>query len=93
MGALKEVARNQTYNLEGQRDITIKELADTVAQFVEGVEIEYIIEPNRRGELKMDGIVISNEKAFKDLGWKPTTELKEGVQRTAEWYQREILNR
>lgn len=89
--ALSDVARNQTYNLEGKCDVSIKELAETVAKFVKGVEIEYIDEPSRRGELSTDGIVISNEKAKRDLGWEPVTELDDGVRRTIEWYRKEVV--
>lgn len=88
--ALSDVARNQVYNLEGQRDVTIRELAEAVAKFVEGVKIEYVVEPTRRGELTMDGIVISNKKAKRDLGWEPTIELEEGVRRSVEWYMKEF---
>ena len=93
VAALQDVARNETYNLEGARDVTIKELADTVSKFVDGVEIEYIIEPSRRGELTMDGIAISNQKAKRDLGWSPDTNLQEGVRLTVDWYRENVLGK
>jgi len=93
VAALQDVACNQIYNLEGARDVTIKELADTVATFVDNTEIEYIIEPSRRGELTMDGIGISNQKAKRDLGWSPDTDLQEGVRRTVEWYKENVLGK
>ena len=89
--ALSDVARNQIYNLEGERDITIKELAETVVDQVGDGEIEYVEDPSRRGELSMEQIVISNEKIRRDLGWTPSTSLQEGVQHTIDWYKSECL--
>ena len=90
--ALSDVARNQTYNLEGGRDVTIKELAETVVRHVGKGEIEYVIDPSRRGELSMEEIVISNDKAKRDLDWSPSTPLDDGVRRTIEWYREELAN-
>ena len=89
--ALSDAAINQTYNLEGERDVTIKELAETVTKHAGKGTIEYVIDPSRRGELVMDSIEISNAKAERDLGWKPETQLDEGVRRAVNWYQSEVL--
>lgn len=88
--ALSDVARNQTYNLEGGRDVTIKELAETVVRHVGKGEIEYVVDPSRRGELSMEQIIISNDKAKRDLDWSPSTPLDEGVRRTIDWYKKEL---
>lgn len=86
--ALKNEAVGQTYNLEGDRKVTIRELAETVAKFVNGVKIEYVIDPSRRGEMKV-ARSISNLKAKRELGWRSTVLLEEGVKRTVEWYKKE----
>lgn len=92
LAATSEVARNQIYNLEGERDVTIRELAEAVQKFVPNTQIEYVEEPTRRGELKVEGgTVISNTKAKQHLGWSPTVSLEEGVRATVDWYRREIL--
>jgi UDP-glucose 4-epimerase len=85
--ALQEVAENQTYNLEGMRAITIKELAELVAKLISGVKIEYKEEPTRVGEFKQLRQLISNAKAYVELGWEPKTDLEEGVRQTVEWYK------
>ncbi len=83
-----EKAKGQTYNLEGDLPVTIKELAETVALFVKDVKIEYVIDPSRRGEMKVER-KISNAKAKKDLGWTMPVQLQEGVGRVVEWYKKE----
>lgn len=86
--ALKPEAAGQVYNLEGDISVTIRELAEMVAKFVKGVKIEYVIDPSRRGEMKV-ARTISNAKAKKELHWKPGVHLEEGVKRVVDWYRKE----
>ncbi len=89
--ALQDVATNQTYNLEGMRFVTIKELAELVSNLIGGVEIVYREEPTRAGEFQYFRKVISNNKVYLDVGWEPQVDLEEGVRRTIDWYKREVL--
>lgn len=91
MLALQDVATNQTYNLEGMRAISVKELAQVFREVWGDVEIEYRSEPNRIGEFQYMRKIISNDKAYVELGWEPTTDLVDGVRRTVEWYRNEVL--
>ncbi len=83
VAALQEAARNKIFNLEGMRPITIKEVAETVSKIFGGVPIEY--KETRAGDFV--GRKASNEKAFKELNWKPRTDLEEGIKKYIEWYQ------
>lgn len=85
--ALRDIAENQTYNLEGMRAVSVKELADTVARLLSGVSIEYKVEATRAGEFAHFRQLISNARAYVDLGWEPRVDLEEGVRRTVEWYR------
>ncbi|MFQ5861509.1 MAG: NAD-dependent epimerase/dehydratase family protein [Candidatus Brocadiales bacterium] len=91
--ALQDVAENQVYNLEGMRFVTIKELAERVAKLLNGVEIIYREEPTRVGEFQYFRKVLSNNKAYIELGWEPRIDLEEGIRRTIEWYRREIAGK
>ena len=85
--ALDPKADNQIYNLEGDKDVTIKELADLVSLNIKNVKVEYIIDKTRAGELKTDSIEISNQKIKKDLGWKINVSIKEGVESYINWFK------
>jgi len=87
--ALQEVATNQTYNLEGMRAVTIRELAEAFQRVWGPIEVEYRPEPTRIGEFQYLRKIISNAKAFVELGWEPKTDLGDGVRQTVEWYRRE----
>lgn len=83
VSALQDIAKNKIYNLDGIRPITIKEVAETVSKIIPGVKIEY--KDAREGDFK--GKVVSSERAFKELGWKPKTGIEEGIKKYIDWYK------
>lgn len=83
VSALKEVAENQIYNLPGPQMVSVNEIAETIKKFILGVKIVKV--PERRGEL--GDKYISAVKAERELGWKATTSLDEGIRKTIEWYK------
>src|SRR6266702_4387193 len=86
VAALQPTAKNQIYNLEGIRPVTIKEVAETISRIIDGVRIEY--REARPGDFK--GRIAANDKALKQLGWKPTVDLEEGVRKYVEWYRKVV---
>jgi nucleoside-diphosphate-sugar epimerase len=89
--ALQEVAVNQTYNLEGMRAVTIRELAERTARLLGGIEVVYQeAPPTRVGELQYFRKIISNAKAYVDLGWEPKTDLDVGIREAIAWYHRHV---
>jgi UDP-glucose 4-epimerase len=87
VAALKDNAKNKTYNLEGMRPITVKEVAEAVKKLIGNVEIEY--KEGRPGDF--EGKIVSAEKAKRELGWEPKVDFEEGVKRYIEWYKDSIL--
>lgn len=83
VAALKDIAINQTYNLEGMRPVTVKEVAETVQKLVGNVKIEY--KEARTGDFL--GSSAASEKASRELGWEPKIDFEEGVRRYIEWYK------
>ncbi|OFW03094.1 MAG: hypothetical protein A3G20_07315 [Acidobacteria bacterium RIFCSPLOWO2_12_FULL_59_11] len=81
--ALKRVAENKIYNLEGNEKITIKQIAETVQKVVGGGEIKYV--DGRPGDFS--GKEISNQRAQEELGWEARVPFEEGVRRYVEWYR------
>jgi len=87
VAALKEIAVNKTYNLEGKRPVTVREVAEVVRKYVGDVRIEYR-EP-REGDFP--GRIVSCEKAKQELGWEPKIDFEEGARRYIEWYKKYVL--
>jgi len=87
VAALKDAAINQTYNLEGKRPISVKEVAEIVREFIGNVQIEH--KEARSGDFF--GRTVSCEKAKRELGWEPKVDFREGVRRYIEWYRENVL--
>ena len=88
--ALSRKARNQTYNLQGSRSITVKQLAEIVRSLLGGVDIEYRPEASKFGDPQYEGREVICRKARQELGWEPKVDIEEGVKRTIEWYRAEF---
>ena len=84
VAAMTDVAINQTYNLEGTRKVTVREVAEGIRRNIgEHVRIEYV--PERPGDF--GGKEISAAKAQRELGWSATVDFEDGLQRTVEWFR------
>src|SRR3954447_21272358 len=69
VAALAPVAATRTYNLVGDEDVTVREIAETVRGLVGDVEIRH--SPGRTGDFA--GAPVSGERAAAELGWRPET--------------------
>ena len=81
VAALQKVAANKIYNIDGERPISVREVADTVMKIVGKTGIRYV--PSRPGDFK--GKVVSSEKAKRELGWQATTSFEDGVRKYIAW--------
>jgi UDP-glucose 4-epimerase len=81
VAALAPAAAGRTYNLAGRETTTIRGLAEIVQTAVAPVEIVHT--PGRAGDLR--GASIRSDRAERELGWRATTPLCEGVKRYADW--------
>ena len=81
VAALQKVAENKIYNIDGQRPVTVKEVAEAVMKIIGKVGIRYV--PSRPGDFR--GRKVSSEKAKKELGWEATTPLEEGIRKYLAW--------
>lgn len=84
--ALKPIAKNKIYNLDGNQKVTIKQIAETIQSLVGHVKIEYV--PARGGDFS--GKDISSDLAKKELGWEPKIPFEEGVSRYIQWYKERL---
>lgn len=83
--ALKSIAKNKIYNLDGNEKITIRQIVDTV-QKITGIAAKTETIPSRPGDF--GGKVVSSELAKKELGWEPRTSFEHGLKKYIEWYKK-----
>ncbi len=82
--ALKSVAANKIYNLDGSEKVTIRQIAETVQKLLGGkVEIQYT--EGRKGDF--GGKEVASELARTELGWQPSVCFEDGVKRYIDWYK------
>ena len=81
--ALKPAAANQTYNLDGGEQITIRQIAETIRELMGEVQISSV--PARPGDFS--GKRVHSARAEKDLGWKPQTSFRSGMERYIAWFR------
>jgi len=78
---LQDIARNRVYNLVSDENVTIKQIAELVQEFVGNTEIVY--GPARPGDLGSK--IVSGARAEAELGWTAATPFREGVRKYIDW--------
>ena len=89
VAALKPIAANKIYNLDGQEKITSLQIAETVHRVLGTGEI--IHTEARPGDFS--GKEVNSQLAADELGWTPQTSFEEGVRRYIEWFQQRADSR
>lgn len=84
--ALKSVAKNKIYNLDGTEQVTIKQIAEAIQRLIGNVRIEHV--PGRPGDFS--GKDISSRLAKEELGWQPAVRFEEGLRRYVTWYRAQL---
>jgi UDP-N-acetylglucosamine/UDP-N-acetylgalactosamine 4-epimerase len=78
-------AVNQVYNIACGHQTSLNELFETLKNFA-GSSLQPVYGPERKGDVKHSLADIS--KAERLLGYYPLVSVKEGLQRTFEWYKK-----
>jgi len=81
VAALAPEARNRVYNLASEETVTILELATTVSEIVGDTDVLHT--PGRAGDFR--GAEISSARIARELGWRASTSLEEGLSLYYDW--------
>jgi UDP-glucose 4-epimerase len=76
-------AAGRIYNLVGDEDVSIKEIATTVCELVGEAEVVHV--PGRNGDFK--GVAVCGARAATELGWRATTSFRDGAARYVDWHR------
>ena len=79
-------ALGQTFNLGSGREISVGDLAQTIARLMgRPIIIESEDQRIRPGKSEVERLLASNTRATSLLGWTPAVTLEEGLQQTIDW--------
>jgi UDP-glucose 4-epimerase len=81
VAALAPAAAGAIYNLVGEEQVSVRQIADTVRALV--AEVPLLHGPERAADLHIG--VISGARAERELGWRAQTSFAEGVRRYLDW--------
>jgi NAD dependent epimerase/dehydratase len=78
-------------NLGSGREISIQELAETIAALIgKSVEIRRVEERTRPVRSEVKRLLADNSRARQWMGWEPRVGLREGLQATIEWMRKNL---
>jgi UDP-glucose 4-epimerase len=81
--ALAPEAANRVYNLVGDEDVTIAQVARTVQRTCGDVPV--VDTPARGADFA--GVRVSGERADRELGWRASTPFATGLERYVDWHR------
>jgi UDP-glucose 4-epimerase len=81
VAGLQDGARNRTYNLVGEEETSVRQIADTIRELV--AEVPIVHGPERPVDVHLARI--SGERAAAELGWRTQTAFADGVMRYLDW--------
>jgi UDP-glucose 4-epimerase len=84
VAGLAPVAANRVYNLVGDEEVTILEIAERVRDEV-GDGVELVVTEGRAGDFR--GAEVSGDRARLELGWVASTPFAEGLKRYVAWHR------
>ena len=81
VAGLLPAAANRVFNLVGEEEVSVRQIADTVRELVAPVPLVH--GPERPADVRIGHI--SGARAAKELGWRAETPFDEGVRRYVDW--------
>lgn len=80
-------AIGQTFNLGSGQEISVGDLVELMAEILgKELRVEHDPDRDRPASSEVDRLVSDNTRAREVLGWEPQTSLRDGLQRTVEWF-------
>jgi nucleoside-diphosphate-sugar epimerase len=80
-------AEGEVFNLGTGKDVSIEELAHLTGELMGHGSVKITVEEARLRPLDVERLQANYFKAYRLTGWEPKTELREGMEKTIEWFR------
>jgi UDP-glucose 4-epimerase len=90
LAAARPVAVGQVYNLGGSGRISLRALADLVIDAAGGGSYRVKKFPAERRKIDIGDYYADDRRIRRELGWRPRIGIREGVERTVEFFRAEL---
>jgi UDP-glucose 4-epimerase len=87
LAALKDEALGQVFNLGSDEVVDLRTLADLVVELNGGGEAEIVPFPPERKAIDIGDFYADFSRIRNALGWEPRVTLREGIERTLDYYR------
>lgn len=84
--ALSDEANGQAFFAVGDRQCTVAEIANEIVEVIGG-RVQHVEWPRDRESIEIGDAIISNEKIRTRLGWHAQIGLREGLERTRDYFR------
>jgi UDP-glucose 4-epimerase len=88
LAASRSEANGEVYNLGGESHISLRELAELLVEMNGSGSFELVPYPPERKPIDVGDFYADYSKIERELGWRPTVGLREGLARTLAYYRR-----
>jgi len=83
--AQKRDIAGEAFNFSYGKPVTVIQLVNTILRLMNRTDLKPLILNQAKNEIKRQ--YLCADKARRELGWKPRYSLKEGLEKTIEWYR------
>lgn len=90
LAGARPAARGRVFNLGGPPPVTLRELADLLVQAAGGGRYRVRSFPADRRAIDIGDYYADDRLVRRVLGWRPRTPLREALERTLDYYRREL---
>jgi UDP-glucose 4-epimerase len=86
------VADGKTYNVGDRKSVSLAELAELMTTLGFGGRVEHLPYPEERAAIDIGDYYTDHSSITRDLGWRPTVRLADGLKKTLMFYKENLAN-
>ncbi len=90
LAAASPVAWGRVYNLGGSPPVSLRRIAEMLAEITGRSGLRLVPFPPERERIDVGSVYLDHGAARRDLGWEPGVALRDGLERTVRYYERNL---